>query len=248
MYKKIFFIFALTGLVWALTTNQVNAQHNIGKSDRENHPIVITEEEFKRHQLVKKKLIGKGIKDPRVLWAMNTVPRHLFVPEKLRARAYENTPLSIGLKQTISQPFIVAFMSQAAQITPQDRILEIGTGSGYQAAVLSLLGKEVYTIEILRPLGLRARKLLKDLGYENVSVKIGDGNLGWQEHAPFDVILVTAGASKIPTRLLKQLKPGGRLIMPVGESKKQTLIRVTKQDQDFRYEKLIPVRFVPLTH
>jgi protein-L-isoaspartate(D-aspartate) O-methyltransferase len=214
---------------------------------RDGFPLVITEETFKRAQLVKKKLASNGITDPRVLAAMNTVPRHLFVPEKLKARAYENNPLPIELKQTISQPFVVAYMSQEAQICPQDRILEIGTGSGYQAAILSLLAREVYSIEILKPLGLSSKKRLKDLGYDNVSVKIGDGNLGWPEHAPYDVILVTAGAPEIPPALLRQLKPGGRLIMPVGAQNKQVLKRVTKTANGFRYETLIGVRFVPLT-
>jgi len=216
--------------------NPDNAQGNEGLSHMDF--------ESQRALMVKEQIEGRGITDRRVLAAMRSVPRHLFVPENLTPSAYEDSPLLLELQQTISQPFIVARMSEAAQISPQDKILEIGTGSGYQAAILSLLGRAVFTIEILEPLGLSAKERLKD--YANVTVKIGDGNLGWPEHAPFDAILVTAGAFEIPPALLAQLKPNGHLIMPVGIPNDQVLVRVTKKGGEFHYERLDPVRFVPL--
>jgi len=159
---------------------------------------------------------------------MRKVPRHLFVPIDLQNSAYADSPLPIGYEQTISQPYIVALMCDDACISPQDKVLEIGTGSGYQAAVLSLLSKEVYTIEIVTPLGELARSRLKELGSNNVQVKIGDGHSGWPEHAPYDVILVTAAAQKIPQPLIDQLAVHGRLIMPLGNALDQELVRFTK--------------------
>ncbi|MEI8295526.1 MAG: protein-L-isoaspartate(D-aspartate) O-methyltransferase, partial [Alphaproteobacteria bacterium] len=200
----------------------------------------------KRYEMVTEQLETRDIIDKRVLAAMNWIPRHLFVPKTVSDHAYEDRSLPIGWEQTISQPYIVALMSQAAQVSSEDRILEIGTGSGYQAAVLGLLGKEVYTIEIVEPLGLGARKVLKDLGHKNVHVRIGDGNLGWPEHAPFDVILVTAEADEIPQALLDQLNENGCLIMPVGTHHSQNLVRVTKKNGEFISETLSAVRFVPL--
>ena len=189
---------------------------------------------------------ASGIRDRRVLEAMRTVPRHRFVPGDYVDAAYADTALPIGHGQTISQPLIVAFMAEAARIAPGDRILEIGTGSGYAAAVASLLGREVFTIEIVEPLGLRARKLLRDLGYRNVTTRIGDGYRGWKEAAPFDVILLTAAPASVPQPLLDQLKVGGRLVAPVGEGL-QDLVRLTRTPRGLRREKLLPVTFVPMT-
>jgi protein-L-isoaspartate(D-aspartate) O-methyltransferase len=177
------------------------------------------------------------------------VPRHEFVPERLRRQAYANRPLPIGYGQTISQPYIVALMTDLVEPGADDRVLEIGTGSGYQAAVLATLVGEVYTIEIIEPLGLAARARLERLGYDNVEVRLGDGYYGWPERAPFDAIVVTAAASHVPPPLIQQLKPGGRMVIPVGSRfLVQQLVLVTK-DADGRVttRQLLPVRFVPLT-
>jgi protein-L-isoaspartate(D-aspartate) O-methyltransferase len=181
---------------------------------------------------------------------MGRVPRHLFVPEAYAVMAYEDTPLPIGGGQTISQPYIVALMTQEIHPKSTDRILEIGTGSGYQAAVLAELAGEVYTIELLGDLGRRAERVLRRLKYPNVHCRIGDGYQGWPEAAPFDAILVTAAAPGIPPRLVEQLKPGGVLVMPLGgQSEVQQLIRLDKQaDGSTKSTTLIPVRFVPLVH
>ena len=185
----------------------------------------------------------------RVLEAMERVPRHRFVPEGWRFAAYEDQPLPIGAGQTISQPFIVAFMTELLEVAPGDRVLEVGTGSGYQAAVLAELGAQVYTIEIVAELGQRAAQTLKELGYSAVAPRIGDGYLGWPEAAPFDAIVVTAAADEIPKPLLDQLKPGGRLVIPVGAVfDAQDLLLVTKSaDGKTSEREVLPVRFVPLT-
>ena len=174
------------------------------------------------------------------------MPRHKYVPKQLENRAYEDRPLPIGEAQTISQPYIVAFMTEALELTPDSRVLEIGTGSGYQAAVLAELAKEVYTIEIIESLGESSANLLKELGYKNIFVRIGDGYEGWPEFAPYDAIMVTAAPREIPQNLLEQLKEGGRLVIPVGTFA-QELIRVTKTKTGFAQEKLLGVRFVPMT-
>jgi protein-L-isoaspartate(D-aspartate) O-methyltransferase len=199
-----------------------------------------------RQQMVATQIAARGIKDPQVLAAMAEVPRHEFVPENRRVSAYSDFPLPIGHGQTISQPFIVAFMTEAADIDPDDRVLEIGTGSGYQAAVLAQIAKAVYSIEIVEPLAETAAANLKRLGYDNVTVKVGDGYEGWPEQAPFDAVLVTAAPPEIPPPLLEQLKPGGRLVMPVGKTLQQ-LIRITKTAHGQVRETLLPVRFVPMT-
>ncbi len=185
----------------------------------------------------------------RVLEAMERVPRHRFVPEGWRFAAYEDQPLPIGAGQTISQPFIVAFMTELLEVAPGDRVLEVGTGSGYQAAVLAELGAQVYTIEIVAELGQRSAQTLKELGYSAVATRIGDGYLGWPEAAPFDAIVVTAAADEIPKPLLEQLKPGGRLVIPVGAVfDAQDLLLVTKSEDGKTSEReVLPVRFVPLT-
>ena len=209
-------------------------------------------EEMVRTQLAGARWSGAdAVRDARVLNAMRKVPRHLFVPLEYVAAAYDDHPLPIGHGQTISQPYIVAKMTELAQPKKADRALEVGTGSGYQAAVLAELVAEVYTIEIIEPLGLEAKERLRALGYRNVTVRIGDGYAGWPEKAPFDIILVTAAAPEIPPPLIEQLKPGGRMVIPVGEvGTVQTLLLITKGDKgprDIRTREIIPVLFVPLT-
>ena len=187
--------------------------------------------------------------DARVKDAMGRVPRHLFVPPSQAAAAYDNRPLAIGHEQTISQPYIVALMTDLLKPQAEHKVLEVGTGSGYQAAVLAELVRHVYTIEIVEPLGVEARERLARLGYKNVSVRIGDGYQGWDEHAPFDGIIVTAGADEVPPPLVKQLKPGGRMVIPVGEQGGVQSLQVLEKQPDgaVRTREIIPVRFVPLT-
>ncbi|NPA15098.1 MAG: protein-L-isoaspartate(D-aspartate) O-methyltransferase [Deferribacteres bacterium] len=174
----------------------------------------------------------KGIRDERVLNAILRVPRHLFVPPELVDRAYDDRPLPIGKGQTISQPYIVALMTEALGIDEDSRVLEIGTGSGYQAAVLAEIAKDVYTVERIPELSERARKIIEGLGYKNVFFKVGDGTCGWPEHAPYDAIIVTAASPRIPKPLIKQLKVGGRLVIPVGNELTQELLRITKITED----------------
>jgi len=190
----------------------------------------------------------QGIRDEAVLRAMRAVPRERFVHESQRDLAYADHPLPIGYDQTISQPYIVAFMTEAARLLPTDRVLEIGTGSGYQAAVLAEIADQVYSIEIVRPLGERAAKRLRELGYDNIHVRIGDGYAGWPEEAPFDAILVTAAPDHVPPALLDQLKPGGRMVIPVGDVEEgQSLMVLTKAaDGTIMREDVLAVRFVPM--
>ena len=201
-----------------------------------------------RKQMVEEQLAapGRDIKSRRVLDAMATVPRHEFVPQSVLAFAYRDEPLPIGYGQTISQPFIVAFMTEQLNPNPTDRVLEIGTGSGYQAAVLSLLVAEVYTIEIIEPLAQRAKADLERLGYNNVKVLAGDGYQGWQEHAPFDAIIVTCAPDHIPRPLVDQLRDGGRMIIPVGPPDKQQLYLLQKHGTKVERQAVLPVRFVPM--
>jgi protein-L-isoaspartate(D-aspartate) O-methyltransferase len=192
-------------------------------------------------------LAARGIRDDRVLAAMRRVPRHEFVPSELRARAYDDTPLPIGSEQTISQPFVVAAMTEAARIAPRARVLEIGTGSGYQAAVLVELGAEVYSIEIVEPLARRAHRLLARLGYR-LHARVGDGYAGWPDAAPFDAIIVTAAPDHIPSALVDQLAIRGRLVIPVGgRDREQHLDVITRGRDGTTTETLFPVRFVPMT-
>jgi len=201
----------------------------------------------KRAQMVQKDIQGRGVKDPKVLEAMEKIPRHLFVDESFKEEAYADHPLPIGEGQTISQPYVVALMSEALRLRPEDRVLEVGTGSGYQAAVLAEIVKEVYTIEIRKPLAESASKRLQELGYKNIHIRCADGYFGWEEVAPFDAIIVTAASNHIPPALLKQLKEGGRLIIPVGSTTfHQTLTLVTKEKGDLQVEQLGGVIFVPL--
>lgn len=202
-----------------------------------------------RLRLVKEGIRGQGIDDEHVLNAMRHVPRHLFVPEGQQAWAYLNRPLPIGYDQTISQPYIVAFMTEQLDLQPGDKVLEIGTGSGYQAAVLSELTPHVYTIEIVKSLGIEARKRFQNLGYHTIQTRIGDGYKGWPEDAPFDAIILTAAADEIPLPLLTQLNAGGVLVMPKGrEGETQVLVKITKNEEGKLHQKqLLPVRFVPMT-
>lgn len=201
-----------------------------------------------RALMIRDDLIGRGIKDAAVLQAMREVPREAFVAPELAARAYADHPLPIEEDQTISQPYIVAYMTEALELIATDRVLEIGTGSGYAAAVLSRIVTTVYSVERLAILATNARKRLAELGYDNIVVHEGDGTCGWPEHAPYDAIVVTAGAPKLPEPLLAQLAIGGRLVIPVGPTSfLQMLVRVRRLgENDYRSEELCPVRFVPL--
>ncbi len=199
-----------------------------------------------RHNMVAQQLSQRGIEDPRVLQAMRDIPRHLFVPARHRAMAYEDMPLSIGYEQTISQPLMVAMMTAALQLHGHERVLEIGTGSGYQAAILARLALVVFSIERIPELAVQARATLAMAGIMNVHVLVGDGSLGLPEHGPYDAIIVTAASPQVPPALIDQLKPGGRLIVPVGDRHEQTLMRLTAMSTGPRVERLGGCRFVPL--
>ncbi len=201
--------------------------------------------EAERHAMVDQQLAARGIKDPRVLDAMRRVPRHLFVPGHERDYAYADSPLPIGHGQTISQPYIVAFMTEALDIQPQHHVLEVGTGSGYQAAILSMLAEEVYSIEIVPDLGERAQRTLAELGHKNVHVKVGNGYLGWPEHAPYDRIIVTAAPDSVPKALVDQLKVGGLIAIPVGIDP-QDLQVSRRTPTGLTILSTLPVRFVPM--
>jgi len=188
----------------------------------------------------------RGIHDERVLAAMSKVPREEFVPPDLRAESYSDGPLPIGYDQTISQPYIVALMTEQLRLKPHDRVLEIGTGSGYQAAVLAELVAEVYSIEIVAPLAHTAEATLQRLGYKNVHVKVGDGYKGWPEHAPFDAVIVTCAPEHVPQPLINQLKEGGRMIIPVGQRFAQELYLLEKKNARLQQSAVLPVRFVPM--
>jgi protein-L-isoaspartate(D-aspartate) O-methyltransferase len=207
-----------------------------------------SEEEWaaQRERMVREQLQARAIKDPRVLEVMRTVPRHLFVPEGQRGQAYGDYPLPIGHSQTISQPYIVAFMTQALATAPDQKVLEIGTGSGYQAAVLARLVRDVYTIEIVEPLAARARTTLQELGFGNVHVRTGNGYLGWPEQAPFDRIIVTAAPEELPQALVEQLKVGGRMAIPVGVGDQELRI-LRRTASGVETLDTLPVRFVPMT-
>ena len=200
-----------------------------------------------RNRMVEEEIIGGGVKNPRVIQAMRDTPRHEFVPLPYRQNSYYDMSLPIGDKQTISGPFVVAYMTEQLDPQPTDRVLEIGTGSGYQAAVLSPLVKDVYTIEIVESLGKHAEETLKRLKYDNVHVKIGDGYQGWPEHAPFDKIIVTCSPEKVPQPLVDQLKEGGQMVIPVGERFEQMLYRYTKKDGQAGHRAAAPTLFVPMT-
>jgi len=202
-----------------------------------------------RIKMVDSQIRARGIRDPRVLKAMETVPRHLFVNEALRDQAYNDNPLPINGGQTISQPYIVALMTEAMGLTGNDKVLEIGTGSGYQAAILATLAEHVFSIDRLASLAGEARRLLESLNYYNIAIRVGDGTLGWKDEAPFDAVIVTAGAPNIPKTLVEQLTVGGRLVIPVGGRHSQVLIRLTRLSEDInevKKEDLGGCRFVDL--
>jgi protein-L-isoaspartate(D-aspartate) O-methyltransferase len=212
------------------------------------HQKVTSTSEFatERQKMVQEQLKPRGIHDERVLAAMAKVPREAFVPDNMRAQSYADSALPIGHDQTISQPFIVAYMTEQLRLQPTDRVLEIGTGSGYQAAVLAELAKDVYTIEIIEPLAKEASARLAQLGYSNAHVKIGDGYQGWPEVAPFDAIIVTCAPDKVPQPLTQQLKEGGRMIIPVGSGLDQQLFLLEKKEGQMAQRAILPVRFVQM--
>jgi protein-L-isoaspartate(D-aspartate) O-methyltransferase len=201
-----------------------------------------------RENMIKEQLIARDISDPATLKAMGHVPRQEFVPPNMQPYAYADNPLPIGMEQTISQPYIVAYMTQVLKLKERDRVLEVGTGSGYQAAILGQIVDTVYTIEIVEALAFTAKNRLSALGYTNIEVKAGDGYLGWPEKGPFDAIIVTAGAEEVPEPLLKQLKEGGRMIIPVGPHNGiRQLLLMTKKSGKIKTKEVMAVRFVPLT-
>jgi len=203
--------------------------------------------EIARKRMVDSQIIARGIRDRRVIEAMLTIPRHLFVEEAMAAQAYSDSPLPIGEKQTISQPYMVALMTELLALKGTEKVLEVGTGSGYQAAILAKLADRVYTVERIRSLALRARKVLDSLGLLNINLKISDGTTGWEDEAPFDAIMVTAGAPTVPPAYVEQLKPGGRLVIPVGGETFQTLVRITRNaDGSITREECGGCRFVKL--
>jgi len=196
--------------------------------------------------MVEEQIISRGIKDAKLIAAMKKIPRHLFVEEALQSQAYSDHPLPIGEKQTISQPYMVALMTEAMLLTGKEKVLEIGTGSGYQTAILAELSEKVFSVERIRSLAIGARKLLYELGYFNVEIKIFDGTFGWMQESPFDAIMVTAGSPNIPQPLIDQLSMGGRLVIPVGDALVQDLFRVTKTEEGVKKEDLGGCRFVKL--
>jgi len=202
--------------------------------------------DFPKAKMVEEQIIERGIKDPRVIAAMKKVPRHLFVEEALQSQAYNDRPLPIGEKQTISQPYMVALMTEAMELKGKERVLEIGSGSGYQTAILAEMAEGVFSVERIRSLAIRARKLLYDLGYFNVEIKIFDGTYGWAEKGPFDAIIVTAGSPSLSQPFYDQLSMGGRLVIPVGNSDVQDLFRITKTEEGMKKENLGGCRFVKL--
>ena len=201
-----------------------------------------------RETMVREQIAARGIRDPRVIEALRQVPRHAFIPEPERSRAYDDGPVPIGQGQTISQPYIVALMTELLRPQPGDRVLEVGTGSGYQAAVLARLVSHVYTVELEESLASTATALLRELKYENITVRIGDGYAGWPEHAPFDIVIVTAAPEQIPQPLIEQLQPGGRLIVPVGPRFNVQQLQLIEKDAAgaIRTRDIAPVMFVPL--
>ena len=237
--KKVFNLIYPMVISMVFCFNNTNAQ-----SKQDEKPCFI----HARQQMVIKDLKQRGIDDPVVLHAMGKVRRQLFVNRQLREKAYADRPLPIDEGQTISQPFIVALMTQCLELDKNDSVLEIGTGSGYQAAVLAEIAGHVYSVEIHKKLAEQAEKLLKDLGYKNISIKWGDGFFGWKQHAPYDAVILTCSVEKIPEELVKQLKDGGRLIMPLGNKfQTQHLVLGVKKNNRLEMKPLIPVRFVPMT-
>jgi protein-L-isoaspartate(D-aspartate) O-methyltransferase len=236
--RKYFTIF----LMLAIPAASASCQNQTDSVENEN------EWKSKAETMIEEQLIARGIKDEKVLESIKNVPRHKFVPENMRPHAYSDGPLPIGYDQTISQPYIVALMTSELDLSGDETVLEIGTGSGYQAAVLAEIADSVYSIEIVEELAERAADLLSELGYENVVTKHGDGYKGWKEHAPFDRIILTAAPEKIPGQLIEQLKPGGIMVLPVGKNQ-QVLKKITKtMDNTLEQETITGVRFVPMVH
>ena len=196
--------------------------------------------------MVQEQVIARGIKDPRVIEAMLKVPRDLFVESALAARAYDDGPLPIGKKQTISQPYMVALMTEALELIGSEKVLEVGTGSGYQTAILAELAQHVFSVEKIRSLAVKAKAILDELGYHNVAIQVGDGTLGWSDHAPFDAIVVTAGSPGVPQPLVDQLGVGGSLVIPLGDEQSQVLKRIRRTDSGLEEEGLGECRFVKL--
>lgn len=196
--------------------------------------------------MVEEQIVARGIKNPRLLAAMRKIPRHLFVDPGLLQRAYNDSSLPIGQKQTVSQPYMAARMTDALELSGEERVLEIGTGSGYQTALLAELSFNVFSVEKIRGLATKARALLDRLQYQNIAIQVGDGSIGWPEHSPFDAIVVTAGAPELPRPLIEQLALGGRLVIPVGDHQTQVLVRITRHAEKFEEEQLGECRFVKL--
>jgi protein-L-isoaspartate(D-aspartate) O-methyltransferase len=237
---------ALLGLLWAAGhAPSVDIAATVGAPERRPRQSR-ADRRPERLDMVEQQLLARDITDPRVIDAIRRVPRDRFVPAPQRDAAYEDRPLPIGYRQTISQPYIVAFMTQALQLTEETRVLEIGTGSGYQTAVLAELAAQVYSIEIVPELGVRARETLADLGHANVETRVGDGYQGWPDAAPFDAIIVTAAPDHVPEPLIAQLAPGGRMVIPVGQDR-QSLTLITRGDDGITRRNLLPVLFVPMT-
>jgi protein-L-isoaspartate(D-aspartate) O-methyltransferase len=234
---------------WVLFTMSIGVifmilgwSHQAQADGRESHHA----RQKERDEMVDRQIVEKGITDHAVIAAMRRVPRHRFIPHHASEDAYGDFPLAIGHRQTISQPYIVAYMTQALTLQPNEKVLEIGTGSGYQAAILGELGIQVFTIEIVKPLGEKAKEVLAELGYSNVTVRIGDGYQGWPEESPFDAIILTAAPDHIPSPLLEQLAIGGRLILPVGD-RLQHLMLIHRTAEGYQQTNLLPVVFVPMT-
>jgi protein-L-isoaspartate(D-aspartate) O-methyltransferase len=236
---------AITGDMWPRSAGTSQAESPQARAP--GRPLDEGQWERARRQMVERDLAGRDITDRRVLEVMGRVPRHRFVPEHLQPQAYADHPLPIGHDQTISQPYIVALMTQLAEPKPDGRALDVGTGSGYQAAVLAELCKEVYSIEIVEPLADEAARRLKELGYDNLTVRHGDGYQGWPEKAPFDVIIVAAAPDHVPQPLVDQLAPGGKLVLPVGDFWQELVVIAKDRDGKVRREPGIAVRFVPMT-
>ncbi len=233
---------AVMGLIVVVRADDPPKTDPTKKSDTPSDPF-----QAARNRMVQRHLAERGIKDPRVLEAFRTVPRHLFIPPEVRRLAYEDESIPIGEGQTITPTFDVAFMTEALEPKPTDKVYEVGTGSGYQASILSRLVKEVYSVEIHKPLGEQAAKVIKQLGYDNIHTKVGDGYAGWPEAAPFDAIIVTCAPEKIPPPLVEQLKEGGRMIIPLGDRYNQAVYLVVKKDGKLVGKKLRPTLFVPMT-
>ena len=238
----------LTGVVWFLMyipSKAVEVALNPAQIQSASFKVAVEQLELQRRQMVEDQLRKRGLRDERVLAAMSKVPRHQFVDSFWRDLAYRDRPLPIGYNQTISQPYIVAYMTEAAEIAPEEKVLEIGTGSGYQAAILGEIAQLVYSIEIIPQLAERARRTLSQLGYENIKVKTGDGYQGWVENAPYDAIIVTAAPEQIPQALIDQLATNGKMVIPVGKWYQNIVVLTKTQDRVVK-ETTIPVRFVPM--